>query len=542
MTRRGDVTVIAVILVAAAVPVSSQVPLENEIRVNLNTASSQSEPQVVLDGDGAALVYWRDLGVPGGPQIKMRRFAPDGNSSGEITVASVPGGGFIYGAGASRGGDATLTYSFNYRTWAQRFQKNGELLGEPIAVNNPATFSYGVSDVAGAADGGFVVAMQSFEWPNPGVHSVIVTRAYSASGIAHTPLFQVSDDPARLQGSPKVGVEASGHFAVFWTSTNDASEDYRVHLRRYNASGVALGAPFDPTPTGGGDQFAWDIAMDPAGNFVVVWGKGPWADLWARLFGSDGQPKGAAFRVTQYEPSAQYNASVDMDSAGNFVVAWESGLQNGQIGEIYARLFRADGRPASDEFHVNQLSGAYEEELPKVALSDDGVVALTWANWYSGDGDAQASMMRRYLATCAPGATFLPLRGGRFLACVRWETTAGSIGSGIPVPWSDDSGSFWFFDAANLELFVKVLDGCGVNGHYWLYAAGLTDVGVDLALIDSWTGAVRSYARPRGVPFAPLQDVEAFADCDAQPTEAALARVGALPIEAPGTAPACRAR
>jgi hypothetical protein len=33
-----------------------------------------------------------------------------------------------------------------------------------------------------------------------------------------------------------------------------------------------------------------------------------------------------------------------------------------------------------------------------------------------------------------------------------------------------DTGAFWFFAAANVELIVKVLDGCALNGAHWVFA------------------------------------------------------------------------
>lgn len=517
-----------------------QVPLENEVLANQAIASSQTDARVYQDGMGATHVFWRDLGAPGGTQIRARLFAPDGSEGAEVTLYGLPGGSFLNAVGANRQGEGVLLYDAQLRNWALHFERTGGLVGEAIAVNDPNRFTSGNGDAAVGADGRFVVAMHSSELV-PGSSQFIVARVFSSQGTARTDLFQVSDDPTRIQQLPSVASDAAGNFTVFWTSY-EGSDTFRTHLRRYDANGVALGPVVDPTPPGGGDQIAWDIAMDPAGNFVIFWGKGngPWDDVWARRFGPDGQPRGEAFRVNQVQPSAQYFAAADMDSSGNFVVTWESAVQEGRIGEIYARLFRPDGRPASDEFHVNQLSGQFEETLPRVALSDDGVIALTWVNWYTGDGSAEATMLRRYLATCAPDATFLPLRNGRFLACARWETTDGQRGSGVPAIWSDESGGFWFFDDANLELFVKLLDGCGINGHYWLYVSGLTDVGVDLAVLDTWTGAVRSYARPRGIPFVAIQDVDAFATCNATPNPTAIQRFAHLPRVAPGDGPMCR--
>ena len=37
-------------------------------------------------------------------------------------------------------------------------------------------------------------------------------------------------------------------------------------------------------------------------------------------------------------------------------------------------------------------------------------------------------------------------------------------------------------------MLVKVIDGCGFNGRYWVYAAATTDVAYTVTIIDSETG------------------------------------------------------
>ena len=52
---------------------------------------------------------------------------------------------------------------------------------------------------------------------------------------------------------------------------------------------------------------------------------------------------------------------------------------------------------------------------------------------------------------------------------------AGSFGE-APA-WHDGSSLVYtFFGPGNVEVVVKVLDGCSQNGHFWVYAAGLTDL------------------------------------------------------------------
>jgi fructoselysine-6-P-deglycase FrlB-like protein len=76
-----------------------------------------------------------------------------------------------------------------------------------------------------------------------------------------------------------------------------------------------------------------------------------------------------------------------------------------------------------------------------------------------------------------------------------------------------DSRQLYFFDPDNTELTVKVLNACGVNGRYWVFASGLTNVQVLVTVTDTQAGRVRQYFNPRGKAFAPVQDTDAFATC-----------------------------
>ena len=85
----------------------------------------------------------------------------------------------------------------------------------------------------------------------------------------------------------------------------------------------------------------------------------------------------------------------------------------------------------------------------------------------------------------------------------------------MALPFSADSGLFWFFDPENIEIATKVLDGCGVNDRFWVYVAGLTNVAVRVDVEDTWTDELWSRDVSLGTPFPPFQDISAFATCDA---------------------------
>ena len=110
----------------------------------------------------------------------------------------------------------------------------------------------------------------------------------------------------------------------------------------------------------------------------------------------------------------------------------------------------------------------------------------------------------------------LCLEQGRFAVSIRWQDFAGTYGAGRVVGSdSETSAPLWFFAPDNWEVLVKVLDGCTINGHFWVFAAATTTVGYELTVRDLWTAQTRVYGNPLGASARPVGDTSAFATCGA---------------------------
>jgi hypothetical protein len=111
---------------------------------------------------------------------------------------------------------------------------------------------------------------------------------------------------------------------------------------------------------------------------------------------------------------------------------------------------------------------------------------------------------------CVQNNSTLCLGGNRFKVEVAWQTSQGTSGVGQATRLTTDTGTFAFFESTNLELMVKVLDGCTANQKFWVFAGGLTNVRVELKVTDTETGAEKLYVNPLSNPYQPLQDTSAF--------------------------------
>lgn len=98
---------------------------------------------------------------------------------------------------------------------------------------------------------------------------------------------------------------------------------------------------------------------------------------------------------------------------------------------------------------------------------------------------------------CVPSDTALCLQDGRFRVGVQWfDPRSGNSGAGQTQIGTNDSGFFWFFNPDNVELVTKVIDGRSVNGRFWFFYGGLSDVQYTIQVTDLASNTTRVYINP----------------------------------------------
>ena len=76
---------------------------------------------------------------------------------------------------------------------------------------------------------------------------------------------------------------------------------------------------------------------------------------------------------------------------------------------------------------------------------------------------------------------------------------------------SDRAGLFDFADSGRLQALVRIVNGCQINGHFWIFATAAADEDFDLTVTDTTTGASRSYEYLQS--FDPILDIAGFSSC-----------------------------
>jgi hypothetical protein len=158
------------------------------------------------------------------------------------------------------------------------------------------------------------------------------------------------------------------------------------------------------TPPWDFDQQEPSVAMDSAGNFVIAWqsyGQESASDgIYAQRYNASGVAQGGEFHVNTTTTDNQNLPTVAMDSSGNFVITWESYAQDGSLQGIYGQRYNSSGVAQGGEFRLNTTT-ANAQQNPVVTMTGGGSFAVTWQST-AQDGSLEGVYMRLYDASGNP--------------------------------------------------------------------------------------------------------------------------------------------
>jgi|GEM_PF-3379514 hypothetical protein len=103
---------------------------------------------------------------------------------------------------------------------------------------------------------------------------------------------------------------------------------------------------------------------------------------------------------------------------------------------------------------------------------------------------------------CVPDEYTLCFHDGRFsvVVTVDWMNEDGGWPATVQNRISDVSGTYWFYSPYNIEVAVKMLDGCWINGRYWAFVSVMSDQPIMLEIRDIETGMRSVYITFGGRP------------------------------------------
>jgi len=166
--------------------------------------------------------------------------------------------------------------------------------------------------------------------------------------------------------------------------------------------------------------------------------------------------------------------------------------------------------PSGELVDVNDDGPLGTDSQIVATLSATGTYSIVATSFDEGPTPGAYSLALACAAApaCSTTADRLCLND-RFLITTVWKDFSGNTGTGKAVQLTPDTGTFWFFNAENLELMIKALDGRPVNGRWWIFYGALSNVEYTITVVDTVTGATKTYTNPSGT-FASQGDTNAF--------------------------------
>jgi hypothetical protein len=225
--------------------------------------------------------------------------------------------------------------------------------------------------------------------------------------------------------------------------------------------GMPLGPEFRVNTYTTGGQLLSSVARHSLGNFIVVWvgytQGGTDTDIFGQRYADSGTPIGPEFRVNAYTPTPQRNPSVAADPSGNFVVVWQTFLQDGEAYAVFGQRYASSGVPIGSEFRVNTYTTS-DQALPAVAADSSGGFVVVWESW-DQDGSERGIFGQRYASSGAPLGTEFRVNTYTTYRQSRLSVAAGSTGDFVVV-WDshlgDEPGGFKNYDIVG-QRYARVV-------------------------------------------------------------------------------------
>ncbi len=460
---------------------------------------------------------------------------------------------------------ADLDFDINGELWAQRISRDGVALGDEFRIALEGAEWQFVCDVAMDSQGRFVVAWEQGDPVAEGSTNVYARR-FGADGVPLGEPFRVPTESAGAQYDCDLAMNREGDFVVAWHHDLGTLADFQdLYVRAFRADGTPYGPPLrvdEPRPP----ELFWiavhpAVSINDAGVFVVAWEGGPESEsqqIFARKYvlPCSGSPTSLCLDGDRYRLHADWwvrdertedgtalpirvetggfwffsddNPEVIvkvLDGCGSNDHHWiyAAGLTDVEVhlsvtdtetGEIWSRVnpWQEPFAPLQD---IEALGGCPGSAAESVAEPK----SLGWmASGSSGEKLPVKGESRSVGGTCVPGTTTLCLSGGRFEVSATFTSWTGGATPAFAESLTAESGMFWFFAADNLELFVKIVDACGEFDRFWMFAAGLTNLQVELTVRDRWADQKEVYPNALGTAFELIRDTGSFATCSAEPS------------------------
>jgi len=258
-------------------------------------------------------------------------------------------------------------------------------VGSQFQINSYTTLAQYVPSVSMDDDGDFVVVWENEVGDGSGYG--IFGRRFNGAGAAQGVDFLVNSYTSDSQRFPRIALDSDGDFVVVWQSNGEDGSSVGVVARRFSSAGSPQNSGTLVNTTIANIQSRPAVGAEANGDFVVVWQSnlqdGSEYGIFLRRFNSSGVALGVETRANSFTAGDQARPAIDLDADGDFVVVWQS-LDDSGYG-IFGQRFTSAGAPAGPEFQVNSAF-TFDQLDASVSLDADGDFVVVWDSLASGFG------------------------------------------------------------------------------------------------------------------------------------------------------------
>ena len=352
-------------------------------------------------------------------------------------------------------------------------------VGGEFLVKTETEFFVDQPNVAGLANGGFVVTWTDVYTSHDDGSSDIKAQLFDASGAEVGGVFLVNTQTAKDQSASSITGLANGGFLVTWTdySGEDNSSGLgEIKAQVFDSTGAKVNGEFQVNTTTNSTQYYSTITELAKGGFVVTWVDystwlidGDLTNIRAQVFDASGAKMGGEFLVNTQTAGTQVGPQITALADGGFVVTWHEGERNvdggsGTLGDssgtsVNAQVFDATGAKVGEELLVNTKTADNQFGPMTTALANGGFV-VTWTDQIAR-GSSRASVKAQVFG--ASGAKV----GGELLiheetaGGQRLPTITGLASGGFVVTWNDSG--YTLGDDSNESVLAQAFDASGAK-------------------------------------------------------------------------------
>ena len=286
--------------------------------------------------------------------------------------------------------------------YARRMTAAGSLSGSDELVNETKTRPQRLPSVAMDADGNYLVSWQSQH--QDGYSWGIYRQGFNSAGGLVGGEVIVNHRVEGPQTAPTVASNTSGDAIVAWLG-NSATHQPSIFAHQFDLPATEVEGEILLTSYVGLEDSAPAAAMNALRESVVIWESYAEVEdgssglgVFGQLLDAQGLPDGARFLVNENITLGNQGApAVARSPGGEFVVAWQSEVEEDGSYDIFARRYNADGTIPDDggEIFLVNTTTTGDQKAPAVAIGPDGRFVIAWQS-VSADGSTDI-LAQRYL-------------------------------------------------------------------------------------------------------------------------------------------------